>query len=689
MRIYTVAILLLFSVASNANSFRYFQIEYGSNGWNKNSTQIDTAYMYVQDPVSKKIAKVVVEESEPDSSVFSGKFSLDLAKDKNTQVNVYMPPENMRASPALEQQYYKKLQSGEIARQPTLLREMDGYLQFDVYDTPAQLKKAQELYSREVKAKSDAERTKNIKPVADINAIAAAQLVAKQKLLAQLAAEAARRQAERLRQEQLEAQKRKMDLEKAARLSVEARRRNQAEAKRFSAMGMDAYKKADFEKSAQYFKRATELDPQSNAFYLQYGVALYRTEKLNDALVILSQVGDDPASRSEKKYYTALIHFRLQEYDRALKLFNEIKAANIPTLSVSASFYAGVSLLAQEKLEESQKEFEWVIDNSQDSALDKKAEEYIEKIAALIQFKKKMDRKWGFGARMAATYDSNILLTPASSADQTLGISSDDGGVRAMLQGDASRRLFLKEQSSGQLQASSMYMYSLDSQFNTADPWLSNLGFKFEDKNITAEKKSYQYNITPSYEVLYMDEDDDGTRDLVSTSLILASDVTFIMRDDYFANYGLEVRSDDSQLEDQATDDNADSLKYTIKTNQTRFLDATKKRALSGVFGYTSNAADGDNKTYMRIDAGATYVQPAEMWKNTMWSVGLAAYQLDYTKADDGRKDFNLSLTYSLSRSLNENWTAIGIASYANNSSSEDSNTYSKYSMMALLGYTY
>ena len=50
------------------------EMTYASAPWNKNSTQVDSAFLFLRDQASGQVAKILLYETEPDSSLFSGTF---------------------------------------------------------------------------------------------------------------------------------------------------------------------------------------------------------------------------------------------------------------------------------------------------------------------------------------------------------------------------------------------------------------------------------------------------------------------------------------------------------------------------------------------------------------------------------------------------------------------------------------
>jgi hypothetical protein len=212
-----------------------------------------------------------------------------------------------------------------------------------------------------------------------------------------------------------------------------------------------------------------------------------------------------------------------------------------------------------------------------------------------------------------------------------------------------------------------------------ADPYLFSLAAPYSFKG-TLGKKAFKFTLKPGYEMLYMAPSGSSTKVSTLNSYFVLLDTTFIMNPTWFANYTFEYRGDDSQLASSVGAEDADAAKYSLRTNQTVFLDKSRKRALIGSAGYVRNAAKGKNKNYSRIEGGVTFARP---WKwDTTWSVGLSFYKLDYPKATPGRDDFNLSLSSGLSKPVKE-WLIWGLSgSYTKNDSNVTAQEYSKFTIM-------
>ena len=654
------------------------KIIYGSAPWNIDSKKIDSAFLYIKDSQTNKLVKIQLEETEPDSSIFMGRFSLGWDANSSIEPEVFVPPLNMRDKNFSEKKFYDLLTAGQVARKPIVFRKLvDSEQVIDVYDTKEQAQAGLKVYQEELKALKNQDK-RSAKKIAAESTVEAAELAAKKAALQKLAMETAARETERLRLEQLEKQKadeRKKQMEK---MSAEEKAKKKALAESIAAEAIAFYKAGEYAKAEERFEKAVETDPSTNSYYYYYGVTLYRLEKFNDALVKIKLSGDDKSNELEKKYYLGLIHYRLQEIDPAMKNFKEVSAGNDPDLSPSAKFYEGLLYMGQDKLEEAKGSFEQVLDTSKDPNMDKMAEEYIEKILAMIQYKEMAKKKIFLTAMLATVYDSNILLAPDN--DTTTGTALGKGGLRYLLVGTGEYRWIYKPTYEFSTKLATAYYYSQSANFSHADPWLTSVTAPYTYKGMLFGK-GYKFVLTPGYDILYMEpEQGAGTRENIMNSTYVSAENTFVMRDNWFSVYSLEARLDDSKLPNQTSTTDADSTKLTLKTSQMFFLDSSKKRAVIPSASFIVNSAKGNTKTYDRYEAGAMYMAPVHKWKDATWLAGFSLYRLSYDAAE--RRDTNTTLTAAFNKAEKDWWSWGVIGTYTNNPSNVTVNQYSKYTLM-------
>jgi len=660
-------------------SGQQIKIVYGSAPWNVDSTKIDTAFLYIRDFQTKKLVKIQLEETEPDSSIFMGRFSLGWDANSSVEPEVYVPPLNMRAQNFNEKKFYGLLTSDQVPRKPIVFRKLADYEQtIDVYDTREQAQAGLRTYQEELKAQKNKEKRSAKKITAD-STMETAEMAARREALAKLQMENAARENERIRLEQLEKQKAEERLRQMEKLSAAEKARKKAQAEGIAAEAFKQYNAGQYEKALTLYDKAVETDPSTTSYYYYYGVTLYRLDRFNDALVKINMDNDPKTNQLEKKYFLGLIHYRLKEVDLAMKNFQEVSAGNDPNLSPSAKFYEGLLLMSLDKLEDAKTAFEQVLDTSKDPGMDRQAEEYIERILAMIQYKEMAKKKVFLTGMVGLNYDSNILLAPDN--DTTSGTALGKGGLRYLLMGSGEYRWMYNPVNEFSTKVATAYYYSKDAQFSHADPWLTTLTAPYTYKGMLFNK-GYKFVLSPGYEVLYMEPAEGAAkRENILSSIFVSAENTFVMRDNWFSVYTLEFRQDDSNLPDTTgTDSDADATKLSLKTSQMFFLDSTKKKALIPTAGLVVNSAKGKSKTYDRFELGTTFMAPVHKWKDATWIAALNVYRANYGPAD--RRDTNAALTLGFNKAEKDwmSWGLIGI--YTNNPSNVTINQYSKVSVM-------
>jgi hypothetical protein len=673
--------------ATEAQASSRFKIRYGSNDWNASSSQIDTAYMFVREKNSQKIAKILMEETEPDSGVFTGQYSINWENTDPNLIEVYIPPKNTRNKESDLKKFNQEVLNNMHSPQPLIVKDSKGVRLLDVYDSQEHLDRAKSAYEEQKKAEAEAEKLKmaqaellQLKLQESADALRRAEL-------AKLAAEAAEREAERIRLESLEKEKRLQKIEAQKALARAEKEKRQKEAKALSDKGKGHYERGEYSQAADAFKDATDKDPENNTFYFMYGVSLYRLERFDDALVILRMLSEKDEHTLEKDYYIALIHYRKKEFKAAIKAFQDVRLAENKRISPSAAYYQGLCYFALENLMEAKSAFEWVVDTADSPKLAAIAEEYIERVARAIKYKKMQERKWRVLARAGLNYDTNILFTPDN--DPTAGTNAfDNGGARLNLQADIEHRFYIRENSNWAARLNTNYIYSADDTFSIVDPWVNAIALPY-NLTTTLGKKNVQWQITPGYENILMDFNADGTRESIQNTMFVSNDLNIINNPMWISGYTLEVRAEDSLLASSTGDNDFDSTRISLRTTQTRLLDESKKRAVIGLLGLVLNQAKGSQRSYQRFELGALYSSPFKKLKNASWNAGLNLYQQSFTESSPLREDFNVALNYTFTRAIDETWSFATNAVYMSNVSTLETTQFTKYQVTAFLIYNW
>jgi tetratricopeptide (TPR) repeat protein len=182
-----------------------------------------------------------------------------------------------------------------------------------------------------------------------------------------------------------------------------------------------AYQKGKFDDAVKLYEEASSLDPENDVFYYQYGVSLYKVNNFNKSLSILSMAEGGDQNPIEHRYYVALNHLKLNEIDKAVSEFKEIKDEDDKSLSPISAFYAGNIELKQNKFKEAREDFQFVLDKSSDPQLDKEAEAKIEEIDRLEQFYESQKEIYKYVLFVGPQYDGNVLNV----ATQNLATNSE------------------------------------------------------------------------------------------------------------------------------------------------------------------------------------------------------------------------------------------------------------------------
>ncbi len=662
------------------------RITYASSSWNQDSTQIDSAYLFVREASSSRLARILLQETEPDSAIFSGTFSLDFQSGDTQGIEVFVPPPELRQTEEQLQQFFQMIQRNEVRRRPVvIIPEEDGFHRVDVYDTREQAERAIQALRRKTQVEQQARLAqKALQEQAQIQEAARQQAEEERRRreLERLANEASLRQLERLRQEQLEQQRAEERARKAQALKEEERRQRRAEAAQLAERALSAYRKGDFETSEELFGQSLELDPEDTSHLFRYGVSLYRNGKLEEALVQLRVAEPDESRVRERDYYVALIHYRLEEYEPALENFQKVQGVQDQTLYPSSAFYEGLIHFGYENFDLAKEAFERVIESSEDPRLDEQAEEYIQRIARALQFKKRQQYRWSLSGTAGLMYDSNVILAPDRAFVQ--GEAQDQESLRLLADAQLEYRVVYQQAHQWSARVSGFALYSIEDALSIADPYLGNISLPYLYKG-TWGQRGWQLGLTPGFESLLMDPLQTGTPQNILNSPYLNVNNTFTMSPNWFASYIFEIRQDISRLQDSIGDDDSSAMMYKLSTNQTLLLDSQGRRILMGNLGLVLNDAEGKNRSYQRVELGANYLRPG-FW-GSVWMLGFAAHKLDFPKAESERSDTSLSLRTSFNKPLLD-WLTWGLnASFTNNKSTSQRNNYDKFTVMSTLSF--
>lgn len=479
---------------------------------------------------------------------------------------------------------------------------------------------------------------------------------------------------ERLLQKQLE-------LEKA---SEAEKNKRKALAFKANQQGLNFYEQKNFTEAQKKFQEAVELDPSSGEYAFRYGVSLYQNNKHQDSIHVLSTLDDESVSEAERNYFLGLNYYRLNNSEKAIQHFDKVIESEDVDISSTAAFYSGVLQFQSADYNNAKKSFEYVIDNSKDKDLDKEADAYLDKIQAAEQFEQQNKNKWKYNLFIGPVYDENILNVSSSNSP------INQAGIRAYYGGSLEYRpqMTINREWTVQGAVSDMYTYSTkfkkEDLLQAADPLLLSLKstYKIKDFNF---KKPTTLTLTPGLESLMMRNTNETKRSFILNSYYLQVSPFIVQRENWYGNYNLEIRQDQSKLKEVDDVDDLNGTRYSFSTTQTYLYNKEKSRSILWDLGYSQFAAKGDNQKYNKINTALTFVSPW-IWQ-TVASARLDYMTLTYPKHSSSRKDQILTASLNSAKPLSEKWSGSLSFSYSNSTSNVDSYDYSKFQIFNV--YTY
>jgi hypothetical protein len=656
------------------------RIDYQSSALNKNPGLVESAAILIRDSDSKRVVRVQLEETSNNSGLFIGNYALTWG-DQDVAAEVYLAPYDSTKAPEQVKKLEVLIRDGLLVRKPYFLRagENNKSQILTVYDTKEQALEAFDNY-RKI-------RTPLKSPV-EHSALEAQKAAQREK----------ERKARELVSAQLEAERRKLEIEEQQRqnqmrknfdsLSLREQEKRKVSASQISTRAAKSFEKGQLADAESLYLKAAELDPSNPNHFLRYGVTLNRTEKNMRSLVILNLTEATGAEATERDFYTSLNYMKLGENDHALKKFKKLKESEDKTWSASAALYAGILEFQAENYDEAKKYFEYTLDHSTDPSTDKIAEAYIEQIANAMAFRSEQSKKFMITLTGGLIYDSNILSVSNSQLDQP----TDLAGFRWNYGGSIEYRPVYTAQNDLSAILSISDLYSTDSgfkaqsNFQNTDPLLTSLYIPFKYKG-RAFDRGYQMTLSPGYEVIIMNADGSDSRETILNSMALKNDHTLAMRDDWFSTYSLEYRTDKSLIDNTTTpEDDTSGTKISLSTSQTFFQNQKKTEAWIGELGLSQNSAVGNNATYSRYDLAATYMAPW-VW-DTTWTARLGYSNADYAKHTLGRADKNTAFMLGLRKPFSENFAGTLTGVYTVNQSTLEASDYRKYMIMTTFSWT-
>ena len=561
------------------DSSKVVKLTYGYPPWNKDPEKIDSATILLREGKTGQLIQISVEETAPDSSVFSGLYSLSWNNLQALNPEFYIPPQDL-----IEDQkngmtkITEMIKSGQLRRKAFILRKYNTGLQvIEIYDSKDQAKlamrafRAEEELSRVTTLDSDLKNQQVVTRSA-IDAASLAEQIEEQK-------RAAESLIERARLAQLEALKAAENVKKFELLTPKQKQEKQKLAAQTAKDALADYQNSKTDEALKKFETATITDPENKSYFFQYGIVLYKAEQFNRSLVVLDLAQDMELDKKsevdpvEINYYVGLNNYRLKLYKDAMSAFDQVVASNHEVLSGSARFYIGVCHFEQVHYKEAQESFQGVLDNSKDPKLDERAEQYIEQILRVQQFEAERAKKWYVSGTFGLIFDSNVTYSSDIALQNT---PTNTAGERVLTTGSLKYRPVYEADHEFATQIDITNIYTTDTSLrfsqtlHNTDPFLVDLTAPYTFKGIFLGK-GYKLDVVPGYESLSMSINS-NTDKVIQNSLILKSLGTVIMDENWFANYNFELRQDNSNLDASTGDDNESAVNIKLTDANLFFL---------------------------------------------------------------------------------------------------------------------
>lgn len=655
------------------------RLNYGRNDWNQSALKVDSAAIFLREGTSGRIVQIEVEESAPDSAVFSGTYSINFSDLEGLKVEFYAPPQNLLTDLTGRKKISQMIIAKELRRLPFVLRKdpVTGVQNVELFDNADQARNAYRAFQAEkellVALKNRLDQRNQTLDTAML-AIEKAEFE-----------EVSRNLAERVRLSQVETQRLGALLQSYSLANPEERAKRKLEAQKLADQAMVEYRANQFLEAKKSFEAAVDLDPSNRGYYFQYGVTLYKIEDFNRSLVYLDLAESNTVKQAERDFYRGLNFYRQRDSNSALVAFEKVVNAKDPTISPSARFYKGLIHFEKRRWTEARAEFQTVLDESTDPVLDERAEGYIEQSLRMQQIEAERAKRWTLSGTFGAMYDDNVLLS--SDSDRDRGTATNSTAWRSLLQGTAKYRAIYEDTSEWAIQLDAMTMYSVDKDFQSvqsisnSDATSAGLTAPWTHKGVFMGK-GHKFDLIPGVETTYMSIENNEWKSIFH-SYVLNFQNLFVVSDTWFTSVNVDLRQDVSGLTASTGDDDTTAFKTKISWSNINIPFEDKKQLILSDIGYTINSALGKNGVFNRLDLGFGYIRP---WKwDTTFSSKLGYFVLTFPEIATGRIDNNIGLTLGLSRKVGEKLTSGFTTNYQINGSNLTVNQYKKLTAMITL----
>jgi len=480
-----------------------------------------------------------------------------------------------------------------------------------------------------------------------------------------------------VRLEQIAALERQNQLEELAKLSVEQQELRKRKARELAQKGFVAYKAGKFSHAALFFSEAAKRDPTNDEFLYQHAVSLYKIKQYNRSLALLSLAEGGDINQIERTYYVALNHMKLNNFEKALKGFVEVKEENDPNLSPAASFFAGNIEYRNHQYNQARQHFEFVLDNSKDPKMDREAEKMLDEIdrqERILALNKELFR---FSLFIGPQYDSNVLNIATSDS------ATDVSALRLNYGGNIAAN-FYRDQS-----------FEAGAEFSVNDYYSTKTNFKNDGTLQSADAlelgfgvpmKYESFEVTPAYQMIYL-APSGGSRELAISSTLLTIQHLHPLAPQWILFSKIEGAQDTSRLATSSENDVQSGTRGSVALSLIKLIEPSGDTSLSVELGYSKTQTQGINYRSAKPSLAVTYNFPGFYKEAAVLRTDFS--QQSFSEAVTSRTDTVWSLAASQTKKLSGHWSLSYGGLFSQSQSGVSSYNYNKFVLTSLFTYSF
>ncbi|MEM7645306.1 MAG: tetratricopeptide repeat protein [Pseudomonadota bacterium] len=665
-------------------------IFYEKVSWNQKANAIENGYIYLRDRQTGQLIELNMSETAPNSSVFSIDFPIGTLPRDKIATEVYSAPQTMLQGQNRTQVMEKLIKDKSVKRKPFLLRVLRGKGQIvDVFDDKETAIASYNKYREQMGLSTRSEESQSIIQVTNKEKPTKKKIIDTSTLQSLFLAnendlDANNQKNKELRDvlRNIEEKRRKKVKEDASAWSSRTRKANERKATNKIKEGVSELKNSQFAASREAFFSASDLRPDKEDIYQQYGVSLFRDKKFNQSIVILELSQPTTQRQVEKDFYLGMNYYQLKDYEKAVEYFEKVKKTKNKAFAPTAAFYLGSALIELKKFDEAKAAFQFVLDNSTDPKMDEKAEKFIEYALDRKTLEEKRSNWFFIDGVLGLIYDSNIVLATDQAREQ--GQVTDEEGWRFLAQATARARPYYSQNDEVSVALDITALQSFDEGFGSnetaeqADPYLIGLSVPWTHRT-TLGGKGYFFDLVPGYETIIMDLDGTG-KATITNSIKLDMNNTLVINKNWIAKGDYSFSSNDSSILGDET--GADSFGAAIRLSSIFIVNKDQERYLIPEFGFRTNDANSSIYAFNRIDLAVTFT--SSVFENYIWNSRLAYYLANY---ENNRTDNNYTLTTGISTRISRHWNWGLTGSYIINDSTTQQ--YNKFNIASTFSFSY